>query len=125
MMCSVGCCTEKQLTQYLKLILQDEVSESRMRVTSLIEQVQCTHDKRSALYQSYADAINKYKANKDTTSFHANRKKIDTDHKNLTQQIGALQTKLKADNAEVGEKVGKIKPSLECCRSGFVVLTLL
>ena len=76
-----------------------------MRVTSLIEQVQSTHDKRSALYQSYADAINKFKANKDSTSFHTNRKKIDADSKTLTQQIAGLQAKLKADNAEVGEKV--------------------
>ncbi|XP_064633039.1 dolichyl-diphosphooligosaccharide--protein glycosyltransferase subunit 1-like [Lineus longissimus] len=90
-------------------ITKDEVSETRMRVTSSVEQVQSTHDKRSALYQSYADAINKYKANKDTTSFHANRKKIDADHKNLTQQIGALQAKLKADNADVGEKIAEIQ----------------
>ncbi|XP_074645590.1 dolichyl-diphosphooligosaccharide--protein glycosyltransferase subunit 1-like [Tubulanus polymorphus] len=90
-------------------ITKDEASESRMRVASLIEQVQSTQDKRSALYQSYADAINKYKASKDSSSFHSNRKKIDGDHKNLSQQIAQLQSKLKVDSAELADKVNELQ----------------
>ena len=52
--------------------LKDEASESRMRVASLMEQVQEVQDKRSALYQAYDDAINKFKKSKDAASFTAN-----------------------------------------------------
>lgn len=51
---------------------QDEASESRMRVAGLIEQIQGVQDRRSALYQSYDDAINKFKSSKEQSSFLAN-----------------------------------------------------
>ena len=84
---------------------QDEASESRMRVASLVEQAQAAHDRRSALYQTYEDAMNKYKSTKDLALFGTNRKKIDVDHKNLSQQIGSIQTKLKAEGADAADKV--------------------
>jgi len=76
-----------------------------MRVASLVEQAQAAHDRRSALYQSYEDAINKYKSTKDVALFGTNRKKIDGDHKTLSQQIGNIQSKLKAEAAEAADKV--------------------
>ena len=76
-----------------------------MRVASLTEQAQTAHDRRSALYQSYEDAINKFKASKDLATFTSNRKKIDADHKQLSQQISNLQSKLKAEGADAAEKV--------------------
>lgn len=76
-----------------------------MRVSSLIDEVQSAHDRRSALYQSYDDAINKFKSSKDVTAFSASRKKIDADYKQLTQQIQNLQTQLKAEGSEAAEKV--------------------
>ena len=85
--------------------LQDEASESRMRIASLVEQAQVAHDRRSALYQSYEDAVNKFKATKDTATLTANRKKIDTDYKSLSSEIGAILAKLKAEGSEAAEKV--------------------
>jgi len=79
-----------------------------MRVASLVEQAQAAHDRRSALYQSYEDAVNKYKSTKDLTMFSANRKKIDTDHKTLSQQIGTIQSKLKAEGADAADKVSSL-----------------
>ena len=76
-----------------------------MRVASLVEEVQSSHDRRSALYQSYDDAINKYKSNKDANAFAATRKKVDGDYKTLTQQINDLQTKLKNEGSDLAEKV--------------------
>lgn len=90
-------------------ITKDEASESRMRVASLIEEVQTVQDRRSALYQSYEDAINKYKASKDTTSFATNRKRINNDHMQISTQITGLQAKLKAEGADVVEKVGELQ----------------
>lgn len=72
-----------------------------------MEQIQTIHDCRSALYQSYDDAINKFKNSKDATSFTSNRKKIDADYKQMTQQIAGLASKLKAENSDAAEKVIK------------------
>ena len=76
-----------------------------MRIDSLIEQVQVLQDRRSALYQTYDDTINKYKTSKDGGSFGINKKKVDADHKSLSQQIAGLMTKLKAEGSESYEKV--------------------
>jgi len=86
-------------------ITKDEASESRMRVASLLEQVQGIQDRRSALYQSYDDTIEKFKSTKDVGAFTANRKKIDGDYKQLTQQISGLLSKLKAEGSESADKV--------------------
>jgi oligosaccharyltransferase complex subunit alpha (ribophorin I) len=86
--------------------VQDEAKESRMRVASLVEEVQSTQDRRSALYQSYDDAINRFKTSKDSASFQAARKKVDTDYRQLTAQIHSIQQQLKGDNADLAEKVG-------------------
>jgi len=90
-------------------ITKDEASESRMRVASLLEQVQGIQDRRSALYQSYDDTIEKFKSTKDNTTFIANRKKIDGDYKLLTQQIGGLLSKLKAEGSETSDKVAELQ----------------
>lgn len=79
-----------------------------MRVASLCEDVQSTQDKRSALYQSYDDAINKFKSQKDNTSFVSSKKKIDADYRQLTQHIQSLYTQLKNEGADVAEKVLQI-----------------
>lgn len=76
-----------------------------MRVSSLIDEVQSAHDRRSALYQSFDDAINKLKLNKDSNAFSASRKKIEADYKQLTQQISNLQAQLKTEGSEAAEKV--------------------
>ena len=82
-----------------------------MRVASLLEEVQSAQDKRSALYQSYDDAIDKFKANKDAVSFVAARKKIDSDYKQLTQQITNLQNQLKNEGSELSDKVKRLQDS--------------
>lgn len=81
-----------------------------MRISSLIDEVQSAHDRRSALYQSYDDAINKFKASKDLSAFNANRKKIDADYKQLTQQIQNLQAQLKSEGSDAADKVCQMHP---------------
>jgi oligosaccharyltransferase complex subunit alpha (ribophorin I) len=90
-------------------ITKDEATESRLRVAGLVEQIQGAHDRRSALYQSYDDAINKFKSSKDTAGFIAKRKAIDADHKSLTGQISGLLSKLKAEGADAGDKVAELQ----------------
>jgi len=76
-----------------------------MRVASYLEEVQSAQDRRSALYQSYDDAIDKFKASKDMAVFVAARKKIDGDYKQLTQQIQKLQSLLKEEGSDLSDKV--------------------
>lgn len=90
---------------------QDEAKESKMRIASLVEDVQSTQDRRSALYQSYDDAINKYKSTKEASNFAASRKKIDADYRQLTQQITSLQGQLKTEGSDLAEKVYTVLPS--------------
>jgi len=90
-------------------ITKDEATESRLRVAGLIEQIQGQQDRRSALYQSYDDAINKYKSSKDNTGFIAKRKAIDADYKSLTGQIAGLMSKLKAEGSDAAEKVQELQ----------------
>lgn len=90
-------------------ITKDEATESRLRVSGLIEQVQGVHDRRSALYQSYDDAINKFKASKDNAGFVTKRKQIDSDHKRLTASIQELLAKLKPESSDAAEKVTELQ----------------
>lgn len=90
-------------------ITKDEAKESRLRVASMIEEVQSTQDRRSALYQSYDDAINKFKTTKDSAAFQASRKKVDADYKQLTTQIQTLYQQLKAEGADIAEKVAELQ----------------
>ncbi|KAL5014709.1 hypothetical protein ScPMuIL_008979 [Solemya velum] len=90
-------------------ITKNEAKESRMRIASLVEEVQSTQDKRSALYQSYDDAVNKFKSNKDVSAFQNSRKKIDADYKHLTQQMNTLQSQLKLEGSDAAEKVTELQ----------------
>ncbi|XP_050412619.1 dolichyl-diphosphooligosaccharide--protein glycosyltransferase subunit 1 [Patella vulgata] len=90
-------------------ITKDEAKESRLRVSSLINEVQDAQDKRSALYQSYDDAINKYKSSKDTTTFGNSRKKINNDYTALTKQINTIHAQLKTEGSEASERVAELQ----------------
>ncbi|CAD5114442.1 DgyrCDS3573 [Dimorphilus gyrociliatus] len=97
---------------YMRLdfsITKDEAEESRLRVSSLIEQLQAAHDRRSALVQSYEDAINKFKSSKDSNAFTSARKKNDADYKQLTGQIDSIAQKLKAEQSEEADKVADLQ----------------
>ncbi|XP_033746394.1 dolichyl-diphosphooligosaccharide--protein glycosyltransferase subunit 1-like [Pecten maximus] len=90
-------------------ITKDEAKESKMRVASLVEDVQSAQDKRSALYQSYDDAINKFKSTKEAPNFATSRKKIDGDYRQLTQQIQGLQGQLKTEGSDLADKVAELQ----------------
>ncbi|PVD24403.1 hypothetical protein C0Q70_14885 [Pomacea canaliculata] len=90
-------------------ITKDEAKESRLRVASLVEEVQSVQDRRSALYQSYDDAINRFKTSKDSGAFLASRKKVDADYRQLTTQIHSLQQQLKTEAPEIADKVAELQ----------------
>ena len=90
-----------------------------MRVASFVDEVQSTQDRRSALYQSYDDAINRFKTSKDVNAFVASRKKVDVDYRQLTTQIQTLQQQLKTEGTDISEKV--IQGSHRCWNPGKVL----
>lgn len=89
-------------------ITKDEAKESKMRVASFVDDVQSTQDKRSALYQSYDDAIDKFKSGKDQQAYISSRKKIDADYKQLTQHMQHLQAQLKSEGSDLADKVAEL-----------------
>lgn len=93
------------------LLSQDEASDLKLRLASLVKQTVELHERRSALYQSYEDAINKFKSSKDASAFKNAQKRIDADHKQLTQQVTALHLKLKTEGSDSAEKVRLPVPS--------------
>jgi len=91
-------------------ISRDEAAESKLKVASYVESAQSVLDRRSALYQAYDDAVNKYKASKDLSAYQAQRKRVDQDHKELTNEVTALQSQVKSEGADsVAERLGEIQ----------------
>ncbi|CAL8084439.1 unnamed protein product [Calicophoron daubneyi] len=75
-------------------IFRDEKAELRQRVQATVDEAMEIYRKRSALYQSYEDAIHKYKVNKDSSAFESARKRLEAEHKDLNQQLTRVQTKM-------------------------------
>jgi len=86
-------------------ISQNETSEARMRIQAIWDQVIENNLKRTSFYQKFDDALNAYKTNKDLKLYNEQRKKIETELKNIQQDLTSLQAKIKADSADSAEKV--------------------
>nr|XP_054751142.1 dolichyl-diphosphooligosaccharide--protein glycosyltransferase subunit 1-like isoform X2 [Lytechinus pictus] len=90
-------------------ISKDEVSESRMKVAGLVEEVASQQAKRSRLTKRYEDAIFKYKSNKDANGFRGTLKKIESEYRSATDTIKDLATTISKENADVGDKVNEVQ----------------
>lgn len=62
-------------------------------------------DQRKRLYDSYNDAVNRFKAGKDSTAFLNARKKIDSDYRGVNNKIAERQAALAKDQPESADKV--------------------
>lgn len=81
------------------------MSELQQRVNAVVEDIVSQQNKRSALYQTYEDVLSTFKANKDVDSFRAAFRKVEADHKTISQKISSLQTKLREFWTEGADKV--------------------
>ena len=81
-------------------ITHNESNEVRMRVQAMWDQIIENNLRRTNLYQKLDDALNAYKTTKDLKVYNEQRKKIDNELKSIQQDLTALQTKVKADNAD-------------------------
>ncbi|XP_033101526.1 dolichyl-diphosphooligosaccharide--protein glycosyltransferase subunit 1-like [Anneissia japonica] len=85
-------------------ITKDEANETRMKVASLVEQVIKAQDTRSELFKRYEKAITDFKSSKSQSAFQAAVKKINTQLKEVAQNVASIQASVKQQN-EVAEKV--------------------
>lgn len=86
-------------------ILKDAAKESRMKVASLIDDLLGACERRSTLYATFDDALDKFKQSRDGGAFATVTKKLRTDYANLTQNITDLSAAIVKEDAESGEKV--------------------
>ncbi|OON18774.1 ribophorin I [Opisthorchis viverrini] len=89
-------------------IFRDEKAELRMRAQAIVDEAQELYKRRTYVYQSYEDAINRYKASKDATQFATDRRKLDAEHKEINQTLARVQTKLSELCLESSERLKEV-----------------
>ncbi|XP_072136339.1 dolichyl-diphosphooligosaccharide--protein glycosyltransferase subunit 1 [Mobula birostris] len=90
-------------------ITKDPAAEARMKVASITEQVLTLVNKRLGLYRLFEEAVNKYKQSRDIGTLNSGRKSLETEHRSLSGDISALQSKLKSEGSDLAEKVAEIQ----------------
>uniref|UniRef100_A0A672Q7A4 Dolichyl-diphosphooligosaccharide--protein glycosyltransferase subunit 1 n=1 Tax=Sinocyclocheilus grahami TaxID=75366 RepID=A0A672Q7A4_SINGR len=90
-------------------ITKDPAAEVRMKVASITEQVLTLVNKRLGLYRHMDEVVNRYKQSRDTGALNSGRKTLEAEHRTLTNDITALQARLKAEGTDLAEKVGEIQ----------------
>jgi oligosaccharyltransferase complex subunit alpha (ribophorin I) len=86
-------------------ITHNESNEIRMRIQAIWDQIIENNLKRTSIYQKLDDALNTYKTNKDLKLYNEQRKKLETEIKNIQQDLTGLQAKIKVDSTDSAEKV--------------------
>lgn len=90
-------------------ISKDPAHESKLQVGGLLEKAAATQDRRADLYAQQDAALAKYKSSKDASGFQATLKKINAEHKTLTQNLSDCLAKLKQESAEAAEPVNELQ----------------
>ncbi|KAM4650834.1 LOW QUALITY PROTEIN: dolichyl-diphosphooligosaccharide--protein glycosyltransferase subunit 1 [Discoglossus pictus] len=90
-------------------ITKDPAAEARMKAACITEQILTLVNKRLGLYRHFDEAVNKYKQSRDVSTLHSGKKTLETEHKNLTNEITSLQSKLKVEGSDLCDKVGEIQ----------------
>uniref|UniRef100_A0A023FPR2 Dolichyl-diphosphooligosaccharide--protein glycosyltransferase subunit 1 n=1 Tax=Amblyomma cajennense TaxID=34607 RepID=A0A023FPR2_AMBCJ len=100
-------------------INKDPVHESKLQVGGLLEKAATIQDRRANLYAQHDDALMKYKSGRDATGFQATLKKINAEHKTLTQSLADCATRLKHESAEAAEPVNELQRLDKLLREQF------
>ncbi|KAL1416148.1 hypothetical protein MTO96_006415 [Rhipicephalus appendiculatus] len=95
------------------------IYESKLQVSGLLEKVAATQDRRADLYARHDEALAKYKASKDASGFQASLKKINAEHKTLTQTLADCLTRLKQESIEAAEPVNELQRLDKLLREQF------
>ncbi|KAK8768997.1 hypothetical protein V5799_014539 [Amblyomma americanum] len=100
-------------------INKDPVHESKLQVGGLLEKAATIQDRRANLYSQHDDALMKYKSGRDATGFQATLKKINAEHKTLTQSLADCAARLKHESAEAAEPVNELQRLDKLLREQF------
>ncbi|XP_063797234.1 dolichyl-diphosphooligosaccharide--protein glycosyltransferase subunit 1 [Pseudophryne corroboree] len=90
-------------------ITKDPAAEAKMKAACITEQILTLVNKRLGLYRHFDEAVNKYKQSRDISTLNGGKKALETEHKNLTNEIASLQSKLKAEGSDLCDKVAEIQ----------------
>ncbi|OCT85830.1 hypothetical protein XELAEV_18023999mg [Xenopus laevis] len=90
-------------------ITKDPAAEAKMKAACITEQILTLVNKRLGLYRHFDEAVNKYKLSRDISTLNSGKKTLETEHKNLTNEIASLQSKLKAEGSDLCDKVAEIQ----------------
>jgi oligosaccharyltransferase complex subunit alpha (ribophorin I) len=96
------------LTVIIYVRLDFSISSSKSAKASggnsaLIENVIRRQGKRAQVYENFDNQLAKLKTNKDAGAFQSALKNLQVDHKNETQAINDIVTKLRAETPELCE----------------------
>ncbi|XP_050545250.1 dolichyl-diphosphooligosaccharide--protein glycosyltransferase subunit 1 [Daktulosphaira vitifoliae] len=89
-------------------IAKDEHSETRQRVSGLVSALIHHIERRTSIYASWDDNLNKLKHSKDLNAFNTAVKQIQTDYKNESNSINELTTKIKSESSELSDKLNEV-----------------
>lgn len=90
-------------------IAKDGFSETRQRISGIMSALMYHIDRRSSVYSSWDESLNKLKHSKDIGTYNATAKQIQADYKNESTCINELATKLKIESAELSDKLNEIQ----------------
>lgn len=90
-------------------ISKDPAQESKLQVGGLLEQVASQQDRRADLYNQFEATLSKYKASKDSVGYQAALKRLNGEHKNLTQAVADCLAKLKQEGSDAAESVSELQ----------------
>jgi oligosaccharyltransferase complex subunit alpha (ribophorin I) len=76
-----------------------------MKVACITEQVLTLVNKRIGLYRHFDETINRYKQSRDLSTLNSGKKSLETEHKAVTSEIAALQSRLKTEGSDLCDRV--------------------
>lgn len=88
--------------------LQDAAKESRMKFSSLLEDLLAACDRRTGIYSSFDCALDDFKKNRDNASFANATKKLKNDYATVTQTISDISTAMMKEDPESSDKVSNV-----------------
>lgn len=90
-------------------IAKDGHSETRQRISGIMSAIMYHIDRRSSIFSSWDESLNKLKHSKDIGAYNTAVKQIQADYKNESTSINELATKLKTESVELSDKLNEIQ----------------
>jgi oligosaccharyltransferase complex subunit alpha (ribophorin I) len=90
-------------------IAKDAHTESREKISGLLERVRELTDEREEAYGAWSDAIESCRQSREAACIQACRKKVDGDFKRLTNESNEIAAQVKPDAPEIVEKIQELQ----------------